>query len=97
MRRLLRIEQAKAKERMEAGTLASNDAGVGRSDEATAKAFDMSATTMRRELFIADNETPTDARRDAERSVFGPKTSMVGKWSRWGNAVRHSALHRLSS
>ena len=55
IKRLLRIEQAKAKERQKAGTSASNNTEVGRSDDATAKQFDMSATTMRRELFIADN------------------------------------------
>lgn len=63
IRRLLRIEQAKAKERQGERTSAPNNAEVQRSDTATAKAFDMSATTMRRELFIADNADmldPTD-------------------------------------
>jgi len=55
IRRLLRIEQAKAKERQVAGTSVANATEVGRSDELTAKQFDMSAKTMRRELFIADN------------------------------------------
>lgn len=60
IKRLLRIEQAKAAERQKAGTSASNNAEVGRSDDATAKQFDMSATTMRRELFIADNADMLD-------------------------------------
>ena len=55
IKRLLRIEQAKAKERQGERTSAPNNAEVKRSDEATAAQFDMSATTMRRELFIADN------------------------------------------
>ena len=60
IKRLLRIEQAKAKERQGERTSASNNAEVKRSDDATAKQFDMSATTMRRELFIADNSDMLD-------------------------------------
>lgn len=60
IRRLLRIEQAKAKERQVAGTSAANATKVGRSDELTAQQFDMSAKTMRRELFIADNKDLLD-------------------------------------
>lgn len=63
MKRLLRIEQAKAKERMEAGTPALNNTRVGRSDEVTAKQFNVSASTMRKELSIVDNKellTPSD-------------------------------------
>ena len=60
IKRLLRIEQAKAKERQGERTSASNNTEVQRSDDATAKAFDMSATTMRRELFIADNQDLLD-------------------------------------
>ena len=50
-----------------------NDAPLQRSDDATAKAFDMSATTMRRELFIEenrpekDNPTMTDETRRRQR------------------------------
>ncbi len=60
IKRLLRIEQAKAKERQGEHTSASNNTEVQRSDEATAKQFDMSATTMRRELFISDNSDLLD-------------------------------------
>ena len=49
IKRLLRIEQAKAKERMsDGGKGVVIDAPIKRSDEATAEQFDMSATTMRR-------------------------------------------------
>lgn len=61
IKRLLRIEQAKAKERMsDGGKGVVNDAPLQRSDDATAKQFDMSATTMRRELFITDNKDLLD-------------------------------------
>lgn len=55
IKRLLRIEQAKAKERQVSGTSVENSTEVGRSDEITAAAFGMKKDTMRRELFIADN------------------------------------------
>lgn len=55
IRRLFRIEQAKAKERQTSGTSVENSTEVGRSDEITAAAFGMKKDTMRRELFIADN------------------------------------------
>lgn len=56
IKRLLRIEQAKAKERELAGVKdPSENSHKGRSDEATAEQFGISSNTMRRELFIADN------------------------------------------
>lgn len=60
MRRLLRIEQAKAKERQ---TLGEKSHEGGRADEKTAEKFDMSSNTLRKELSIADNRdmlTPED-------------------------------------
>ena len=60
IQRLYRIEQAKAAERQKAGTCASNDTKVGRSDEATAEAFGISATTMRRELYIDEHKELLD-------------------------------------
>lgn len=60
IRRLLRIEQAKAKERQASGTSVENSTEVGRSDEITAAAFGMKKDTMRRELFIADNADMLD-------------------------------------
>lgn len=60
IRRLLRIEQAKAKERQTTGTSVENSTEVGRSDEITAAAFGMKKDTMRRELFIADNKDLLD-------------------------------------
>lgn len=56
MRRLFRIEQTKAKERMaDGGKGVEIDAPLQRADEATAEQFGISASTMRREMFIADN------------------------------------------
>lgn len=56
IKRLLRIEQAKAAEREKAGVAnPSENSHKGRSDEATAQQFGISSNTMRRELFIADN------------------------------------------
>lgn len=55
IRRLLRIEQAKAKENMAAGGEGREISHTLRSDEATAEQFGVSSNTMRRELFIADN------------------------------------------
>ena len=52
IKRLLRIEQAKAKERQDLGL--KSDEG-SRADDATAKQFGIGRDTMRRELFIADN------------------------------------------
>lgn len=55
IKRLLRIEQAKAKERMAAGGEGREISHTLRSDESTAEQFGISSNTMRRELFIADN------------------------------------------
>lgn len=55
IRRLLRIEQAKAKERQGERTSDRNLTEVQRADSATAEQFGISRDTMRRELFIADN------------------------------------------
>ena len=59
IKRLLRIEQAKAKERMEEGrnqhSPSENSHEGYRADEVTASHFGISSNTMCRELFIADN------------------------------------------
>lgn len=55
IKRLLRIEQAKAKERQGERTSDRNLTEVQRADSATAEQFGISRDTMRRELFIADN------------------------------------------
>lgn len=55
IKRLLRIEQAKAKENMAAGGEGREISHTLRSDESTAQQFGISSNTMRRELFIADN------------------------------------------
>ena len=55
IRRLLRIEQAKAKERMSEGGKGVENSTPIRADEATAQQFGIGKDTMRRELFIADN------------------------------------------
>ena len=60
IKRLLRIEQAKAKERQGERTSARNLTEVKRSDEITAEQFGISSNTMRRELFIADNADMLD-------------------------------------
>ena len=52
MKRLLRIEAAKAEERMKNPSQNSDE---GRADEKTAKQFDISRDTMRKEITIADN------------------------------------------
>ena len=66
MRRLFRIEEAKAKERQGERTSASNNAEVIRADETTAKQFNISATTLRKELAIADNKEMFSADEFAE-------------------------------
>ncbi len=56
MRRLLRIEQAKAAEREKAGVKnPSENSHKGRSDESTARQFGISSNTMRREMAIVDH------------------------------------------
>lgn len=55
MKRLLRIEQAKAKERQESGVRENSHEG-GRSDEKTAEQFGVSSNTMRKEITIVDNK-----------------------------------------
>jgi len=61
IRRLLRIEQAKAKERQgERSDLREKSHEGMRADEATAEQFGISSNTMRRELFIADNADMLD-------------------------------------
>ena len=57
MKRLLRIEQAKAKERQDLGL--KSDEG-SRADDATAKQFGIGRDTMRREMEIADNRDLLD-------------------------------------
>ena len=60
MKRLLRIEQAKAKKRQDLGL--KSDEGQ-RADEATAKKFDIGRDTMRKEMSIVENKnllTPSD-------------------------------------
>lgn len=60
IRRLLRIEQAKAKERMSDGGKGVESSTPLRADEATAQQFGIGKDTMRRELFIADNAAMLD-------------------------------------
>lgn len=60
IKRLLRIEQAKAKERQGERTSDRNLTEVQRADSATAEQFGISRDTMRRELFIADNADMLD-------------------------------------
>ena len=68
MRRLWRIEQAKAAERMNAGVKADEDprqnsAEGGRADDKTAEQFGISRDTMKKEMQIVDNKdllTPED-------------------------------------
>ena len=60
IKRLLRIEQAKAKENMAAGGEGREISHTLRSDESTAQQFGISSNTMRRELFIADNAEMLD-------------------------------------
>lgn len=57
IKRLLRIEQAKAKERQTSGV--KNPEG-GRAREKVAQALGVSDKTIRRELFIADNADMLD-------------------------------------
>ena len=64
MKRLLRIEQAKAKERVsEAGQGGVKSSTLGRAKDKTADSFEMSRQTMEREMAIVDNKellTPAD-------------------------------------
>lgn len=60
MKRLLKIEEAKAKERQGNKTSVENNAEVKRSDEITAEKFEVSATTMRKEIAISDNRKLLD-------------------------------------
>lgn len=60
IRRLLRIEQAKAKERQGERTSDQNGTEVQRADQLTAEQFGIGRTTMRRELFIADHSDMLD-------------------------------------
>lgn len=70
IKRLLRIEQAKAKERELAGVKdPSENSHKGRSDEATAEQFGISSNTMRRELFIADNADLLDPAASCDGSM----------------------------
>ena len=63
MKRLYRIEEAKAKERMSDGGKGCQNSDTLRSDEATASQFGISRDTFRKELAIVDNKdllTPED-------------------------------------
>lgn len=61
MKRLLRIEQAKASEREHSGVKnPSPNSDEGRSDEKTAKQFGIGRDTMRKEIAIADNKDLLD-------------------------------------
>jgi ParB family chromosome partitioning protein len=57
MKRLLRIEQAKAKERQNLGEKSREG---GRSDEKTAEQFGVSSNTMRKEISIVENKDLLD-------------------------------------
>ena len=57
MKRLLKIEEVKAKERQ---TLGEKSHEGGRADEITAEKFDISSNTMRKEITIADNRELLD-------------------------------------
>lgn len=60
MYRLMRIEQEKARDRMENGKSIDpgqkSDGGTGRADEKTAESFGISRDTMRKEMQIVDNK-----------------------------------------
>lgn len=56
MRRLFRIEQAKAKERMSDGGKGCQKSDNLRADDIVAKQFDVSRDTMRKEMAIVDNK-----------------------------------------
>lgn len=56
MKRLWRIEAAKAKDRTKAGTLVENSTEVGRSDNIVAERFGLKKDNMRREIAIVDNK-----------------------------------------
>ena len=56
MKRLLRIEQAKAKERQGERTSVENKTDVVRADEETARQFGIGKDTLRKELAIVDNK-----------------------------------------
>ena len=60
MKRLLRIEQAKAKENMAAGGEGREISHTLRSDETTAAQFGVSSNTMRREMAIVENQDLLD-------------------------------------
>lgn len=62
MKRLMRIEKAKAEERAKAGKEIDpcQNSDGGRADEITAKHFEMSRDTMRKEIAIADNKDLLD-------------------------------------
>ena len=63
MKRLLRIEQAKAKERQGERTSVENKTEVIRADSETAKQFGIAKDTMRKEMSIVENKnllTPSD-------------------------------------
>ena len=63
MKRLLRIEQAKAKERMSDGGKGSEISRTLRSDDEVARQFDISSNTLRKELTIVGNKellSPSD-------------------------------------
>lgn len=55
MKRLLRIEQAKAKERQGERTSVENKTDVVRADTETAKQFGIAKDTMRKEMSIVDH------------------------------------------
>lgn len=56
MKRLLRIEEAKAKERMSEGGKGSQKSDNLRADEEVSKQFDISRDTLRKEITITDNK-----------------------------------------
>lgn len=70
MRRLLRIEQAKAKDNMAAGGEGREISRTLRSDESTARQFGISSNTMRREMAIVDHADLLDPADFAGRGVF---------------------------
>lgn len=96
IKRLLRIEQAKAKERMSDGAKGVENSTPLRADVATAAAFGMKKDTMRRELFIADNADMLDPAASCDGSMGFTVNQLGGTIQGHArmiqNVLHHSAL-----
>ena len=97
MKRLLRIEQAKAKERQGERTSVENKTDVVRADTETAKQFGIAKDTMRKEMSIVDHKDLLDPSEFAEWDEGRLSTNKVFQKVKAELAAKDKRIKELES